>query len=275
MEGDSTEIPAGAMEDIAYLGRSANRLCLLRALAGEPATRSALVERTGIASTTIGRILNELEDRRWVERTSDGEYEASPTGRIVVREFEPLVDAMHTIGRLDEAVELLPLAELSIEISAFSDARVVEPSPNAPFELVERMAELIQDATVFRVLTFLDPPQPVGEAMEDGVLGGRLTAEAVLAGGLVEFLRTRGKQPPRWRQFIEAGASVYRYGGHIPCNLFLMDETVLIMSDQPKGGGAAIESENETVRRAVMELYEDYLEAADPIEADYFASQTD
>ena len=271
MEWGSTEIPPGAMDDIAYLGRSENRVRLLQAVTEEPATRSALAERTGIASTTIGRILNELQGRNWVERTSEGEYDATPTGHNVVREFMPFVGAMDTIGQLGDAVGMLPTEELSIGIQHFREATVVEPSPNAPYEIVELLAERISDATLFRVLTFLDPPPPVGEVMQEGVFEDRLTAEHVLAGGLVEYLRKRQKNPPRWREYIEAGATVYRYAGHIPCNLFIVDETVLIMNDRPKGGGAAIRSENETVRSALSELFETYRDSADLVTAEYFA----
>ena len=271
MGWSSTEIPTGAIDDIAYLGRSENRLRLLSAVAEESATRSLLVDRTGVASTTVGRILNELQGRNWVERTHEGEYDATPTGQAVVWVFTPLVDALDTVDRLGDAVEVLPMDELEIEFHHFSDATVVEPSPNAPFEIVERMTELVRDASAFRVLTFLDPPPPVGEVMEKGVLQDRLTAEHVLAGGLVEYLRKRKKEPPRWRQYIEAGAIVYSYDGHIPCNLFMMDETVLIMSDRPKGGGVAIESENETVRSALTALFEDYRDSSELVEADYLA----
>lgn len=271
MEWGSTEIPPGAMDDIAYLGRSENRLRLLHAVTEEPATRSSLVERTEIASTTIGRILNELQGRNWVKRTSEGQYDATPTGRNVVRVFMPLVGAMDTIGQLGDAVGMLPMEEIPIGIQHFREATVVEPAPNAPYEIVELLAERISEATVFRVLTFLDPPPPVGEVMQEGVFEDRLTAEHVLAGGLVEYLRKRQKKPPRWRQYIEAGATVYRYEGHIPCNLFIVDETVLIMNDRPKGGGAAILSENETVRSALSDLFDSYRDSADLVTAEYFA----
>ncbi|WP_256297367.1 helix-turn-helix transcriptional regulator [Haloarchaeobius salinus] len=259
------------MEDIAYLGRSENRLPLLNAVAEKPATRSELSERTGIASTTIGRLINEFQGRNWVERTTDGEYRATPTGRSVVRVFTPFVASMETIRSLGDAVGWLPMDELSIELQHFSEARILRSSPNAPYEFVEQLSDRIRAASWFRVLTFLDPPLPSGEAMQTGVVEGRLTAEHVLAGGLVEYLREQKKQPPRWMEYIEAGATVYCYDGHIPCNLFITDKTVLIMDEKPEGGGAAIESHDETVRRAVTELYENYRDAAVLVKADRFA----
>lgn len=271
MAGDPGEFSSEALDDVAYLGRSANRLRLLATLTSEPATRSAIEERTGIPSTTIGRILNELQDRDWVERTVDGEYAGTPMGETVVREFAPLVDAMKTVRTLGDAAAWLPMDELPIGIHHFEDATVVRPTPNSPFELVDHVAELVRNARTFRTLTFLDPPSPVGEAMHAGVVDGRLTAEHVLAGGLVAHLRAEQKSPPGWREYLEAGARVYRYDGRIPSNLFVVDETVLVMSDRPEGSGAAIQTKDETVLAGVGELFEEYRDAAEPVEPEFFA----
>lgn len=271
MPGDSDDVSQAALEEVAYLGRSANRLRLLRALTSEPATRSELGDRTGISSTTIGRILNEFQERGWVERTRHGTYRGTPTGKLVVREFSPLVDAMETIRTLGDAAAWLPMDELPIGIHHFDDATVVRPTPNSPYKFVEHLATRIRNATTFRVLTFLDPPSPVGDVMHTGVVEDNLTAEHVLAGGLATYLRDRQRSPPQWKEYIEAGATVYRYDGRIPCNLFVADETVLIMSDRPEGGGAAIESTDETVRAGVEELYENYREAAERVKAEFFA----
>lgn len=97
-----------------------------------------------------------------------------------------------------------------------------------------------------------------------------MTAEHVLAGGLVKYLRDNRASPPNWRGYLEAGAQVYRYDGHIPCNLFLTDESILIMNDRPEGSGEAIDINDETVRSGVNELFEKHRESAEPVEASFF-----
>ena len=271
MGEDSGAIASNALDDIAYLGRSDNRLELLSLLSLEQATRSELAEETGIASTTIGRILNELQNRGWVERTVDGTYTASPSGQVVVREIEPAIDAMAAVRSLGEAVAWLPLDELPISVRHFKDATVVRSPPHSPLEFVDYLAGQIRTATTFRTLTFLDPPTPAGEAMQSGVVDGALSVEHVLAGGLPEYLRDRQKSPPQWQEYLEAGANVYRYDDHIPCNLFEFDNKVLIMSDRPAGGGGAIESTDETVRAECRALFEKYRASAEPLDADFFA----
>lgn len=186
MEEDTGSIASDALDDIAYLGRSDNRLEILTLLSSTQATRSELEEQTGVASTTIGRILNELQNRGWVERTIEGTYTASPSGQVVFREFEPIVEAVGAIRSLGESVAWIPLDELSISVRHFKDATVVSSTPNSPLEFVDYIAERIRTASTFRTLTFLDPPTPAGKAMQSVVVDGNQSAEHVLTGGLAQ-----------------------------------------------------------------------------------------
>lgn len=267
---ESSASAGDALEDIAYLSRSANRVRILEALATRAYPRRDLEEATGTSRTTLGRILTEFEERGWAERTADGTYAATPRGKHVAAEFRPLATAFETIRSLGEAVACLPVEELSIGLHHFSDATVRRPSPNEPLEPGRHLAELLEDASTMYTLTFVAPPAPVGQAMADGVRSGRLTVEHVLAGGLVEHLRDRPEGPPQWREYLEAGANVYRYEGHIPCNLFVVDERVLVFSDRPEAT-EAIESDDETVRAWAVDLVEGYGDDAERVEAESFA----
>lgn len=269
MTGDPSGVPADALEDVAYLARSANRVALLDALASGSHTRRDLADRTGVAPTTVGRILNECQEQGWVERNADGAYTTTATGTLVVREFAPLVDAMDTIRTLGEAAAWIPTDELSVGIEHFGDATVRRSPPNAPHDTVEYLAECFREASSGRVLTFLVAPPPVVDALVEGIVDGRLTAEIVLAGGLVEFLRDQD-DPPDWADYTDDGVSVYRYDEHIPCHLFLFDARVLIMNDRPPGGGGFVVSEDETVLAATNELFERYRDDADPVDAGAF-----
>lgn len=264
-----------ALEDIAYLARSENRVRILRTLTQSAYPRHDLEEVTGTSRTTLGRILGEFEGRGWAERTVDGTYTATPRGAHIVAAFDPLHGAMETVHSLGEAVALLPTDELSIGLHHFSDATVRRPAPNEPAEAGRGMADLLADASQFRTLTFIAPPVPVGEAMADGVLGGHLAAEHVLAGGLVPYLRDHPRGPPPWRAYLEAGACVYEYDGHIPCNLFVIDETVLVGNAGAEGTDptALIESRNQAVRTWAHELIDRYCEDATEVEAESFPPQ--
>lgn len=266
-----SSVSAGdALEDIAYLSRSENRVQILEALATGAYARRDLAEETETSRTTLGRILGEFEERGWAERTTDGTYAATRRGEHVAAEFRPLATALETIRGLGEAVACLPAEELSIGLHHFSDATVRRPSPNEPLEPGRYLVELLADASTMYTLTFVAPPSPVGKAMADGVSSGRLTAEHVLAGGLVEHLRDQPEGPPPWREYVEAGANVYRYEGHIPCNLFVVDERVLVFSDRPDVP-QAIESDDDAVRAWALDLVEGYRDDAERVEAEAFA----
>jgi len=267
---EPSAIPEAALEDIAYLSRSENRIRILETLTADAHSRRELADVTGTSRTTLGRILSELEDRNWATRTTDGEYVATPRGEHAAAEFLPLVASMQTLRELGEAARWIPTEELSLDLHHFRDATVRQTAPNEPVEPGRYLAPLIRDGSTLTTLTFIAPPRDVGRAMQNGVSSGQLTAEHVLAGGLIEHLREHSDGPPQWHDYITAGARVYYYDGHIPCNLFIVDGTVLLLNDRANAG-EVIESENETVRSWAHELIATYREIAEPIEADTFS----
>lgn len=270
---DPGAVPTDALEHIAYLSRSENRVRILESLAAEPHTRRELQELTDTSRTTLGRILTELEERGWAERTTDGDYAVTPRGAHVTREFGPLVEAMGVICEFGETVAWLPTDELDISLRHFHDATVRRPEPNAPTEAGKHLADALDGASTFYALTFIAPPLAVGTAIRDAALDGDLTAEHVFAGSLVDYIRDNPEGPPPWRDYLEAGARIYRYDGYLPCNLFVVDGTVLILKNLPEVGevGTTIESHNETVRSWALELIETYRDDAERVDAEAFA----
>lgn len=267
---EPSAVPGDALEDIAYLSRSENRVKILDALTTRAYPRRELEEATGTSRTTLGRILSEFEDRGWAKRAADGDYVATPQGEHVAAEFTPLVGAMETIETLGDAIAGLPIGELSIGLHHFSDATVRRPDANEPVKPVRRLTELLREASTFHALTFLSPPLAVGNAMHDSMSAGSLSGDHVLTGGLVEHMRERPEGPPPWADYIEAGARIYRYEGRIPCNLFVVDDIVLIANDR-SDANEFIESDDDTVREWALELIEAYREDAERLEAEAFA----
>lgn len=257
---------ADALEDIAYLTRSCNRVEVLDALATRPYAPCELTDVTGASRPTLGRILNEFEERGWTERADEG-YVATPTGEHVVMEFSPFAGAMAAIRNLGDAVAWLPRDELTIGLHHFRDATVRRPERYDPMDTVDVVTELLREATEFRVLTHLVAPRPKQKAMLDGVASGRLDAKIVITDDLVEYLRDNPERNAWLREFVAEGARVYRYDDPIPCNLFVIDDLVLVGKSHPESGHpyAFIETENETVRAWARELIDDYRADAERI----------
>ena len=260
MVGSRDAIPADALEDIAYLARSVNRVVLLETLASGSYTRRDLIEQTGIARTTIGRIVNEFEERGWIERTSDGDYTATPVGVQVSDEFMPLVEAMAVVRRLGDMVAWLQAVEPSIDLHHFGDATVRRPESVDPTEPLTRYIDALQRASEFHCLVGVAPPLSFEAVMRDEVVKGDLRVEHVISEEEFAYVRDRPERVTRWREYAEAGANVYCYDGIVPCNFLIFDETVYIGKSQSEWGEpyAAIESENEVVRTWAHEIIETY-----------------
>lgn len=261
-------VPSGAREDVAYLARSENRVQVLDALSRTAYTRRDLRDAIDTSRSTLGRILTEFEERGWAERTTDGAYRATPQGRHLAAEITPLFEAVTALRDLGNAVALLPTDELSIGHHHFSDATVRRPDSHAGGTGGRFVAESVRDASTIRVLSFVAPPRITGDALQTRANAGAMDAEMVFTEGLFDYLRAHPDEPPRWQDLIEAGTRMYRYDGRIPCNLFVMDEMVLIsrsVSD-PNEVGSFIETRNDTVRQWALEVIEEHRDAATQID---------
>jgi len=271
-------IPPDALDDVAYLSRSANRVAILDALTQGPYSRRRLTELTGASRTTLDRIVNELEDRGWAERTTDGDYIATPEGNYLMQQFRPFIDSVEAIRQLEGVVEWLPNDELDIGLQHFSDASVRWPAQDDPMETIDYFTDLIQDTTEFRVLANLAAPTPLAEAMRDRIVTGQLTAEYVVAEEIIEYIQMRPDRKTRWREMLESGASVFRHEGTIPCNMFIFDDTVLIKKGgtEPiaEGYGVPLESESETVLSWAHDLIDQHRNAAISVDTEAFAERS-
>ena len=263
-----------ALDDAAYLARSENRVRILDAVSTEPHTRRDLVAEADASSATVGRVLQGLQARGWAERTRDG-YVATPAGEQVTAEFEPFIRAMATVRHLGDAVEWIPTDELSIDLHHFDDATVRRPARYDPAEVVDFFVELLQAADSAHVLTHLVPIEAKERALLDGLRTGRLDVEIVLTDGLLDYLRDHPDHRARWPAIIEAGASVNCHDDTIPCNLFVLDDVVILGNSHSDSGHpyACIVSENPTVRSWAHELIDRYSAAAERVDADWFAAE--
>jgi predicted transcriptional regulator len=235
-----------------------------------------VAEITGIPRTTLDRIVNELESRDWAERTVDGTYTATLQGIHLQRQFQPFLDAVVAIRRLGDAVAWLPTAELTIGLEHFADAEIWRPAGDDPVETIDLMVEMVEGATEHRAFTHLVPPAPLSEAILEGIESGRLTAEGVLTADSVDFLRETPERRRRWASIVESGTGdLYRYDGEIPCNLWIIDEYVLIKKSGPEpfsqAYGVPIVSQDETVHSWADRLIDSYRAEATRLESGYFA----
>lgn len=263
-------ISADTMSNIAYLARSQNRIEILETLATGSHTSRDVEEQTGTSRSTLERITTELEERGWAERNNDGEYVLTETGERITKETSRYVGAMDAIETLGDAVAWLPDEELTVGLRHFRDAIVRSPQPNATAAPSTYATKLMRGATEFACLVNIAPSLGFEKAMVDGVVDGRLSTKHVITDGEFAVLRQDPDRTSRWQAYIEAGAEVYCYDGHIPCNLLVIDETVLILDRQPEAL-EGIETTNATVRSWANEMVDKYKNNAERLDAAAFS----
>ena len=267
MSESGPDLSTEALDAVAYLARSANRVRILEVLSRDACTRGELADRTPASRTTVDRIVNEFEERGWVERGTEGTYEATTQGALLMRRFRPFVESVTALQRLEDALDWLPLEELTIGLEHFSDAVVWEPATD-PAETVEFMGDLVREASRFRVLSDLVPPEPLEDIMIDRLQAGEMALEGVTTDGVLHHVGSRPERAARWRAMREAGAAVVRHEGPLPCNLWVIDDTVLIKQSSPgpvdDSYGVPIVSEDATVLGWANDLIDDWLASGTP-----------
>ncbi|WP_458189197.1 helix-turn-helix transcriptional regulator [Haladaptatus sp. NG-WS-4] len=162
-----------AIEAIEFLARSNHRVGVLEELTDAPRERAELRAATGASSPTIGRILTDFEERRWIVR--DGlTYELTRLGEFVANRFLGLREAMETERKLRDVWRWLPREMDGFSVDLFADAVVSHPGPGYPYEPVERITQLIQgtsrmrgfDSIVFKSINNETVCQAVLDGME-------------------------------------------------------------------------------------------------------------
>ena len=274
MPARDSQLPTRALEDVAYLSRSANRVVILTELTEGQYSRGTLANQTGVSRATLDRIINELEERGWAKRTTEGNYAATAHGRHLMRQFKPFLESVETLHRLGDALTWLPIDELSIGLEHFSDAVVRRPESEDPVEAIEFINDLLRNTSEFRVLAHLAPPEPLETTLHERVTTGRMTMDGIITDELIGLLGSTPKRAKRWRALVEAGSDLRQHDGPIPCNLWIFDETVLIKKSGPdpidESYGVPIVSENDTVRSWAHDLIDKWMNAASPIDASAF-----
>lgn len=275
MDDRESQSSIDALEAIAYLTRSENRLQLLEALSRGPDYRRDLVDATDASSATVGRVLNELQSRGWAERTQDG-YVTTPSGTQMVNEFQPFIGAIATIQKLDDTIGWIPTEELTIGLHHFEDATIRRADRNDPAEAAEFLMEQMEDTSTFRVLTHLVSIPAVEEMLRDGVQSGRMSFSVVTTDDVCEYLCSHPDHRSRWKEIVEGGAKIYRYDVRIPCNLWICDDVMLLSESHSDEGNPydCLVVEDPSALSWGRELVTQYQRESISIGADFFKTET-
>lgn len=143
------------LEDIDFLARSEHRVDALRRLREGPGDRDDLMVATEASKATIARLLNELEDRNWIVRDGHA-YALTDSGEFIAEEFLRLFDRVETEHALRNVWQWFPTDLHGCTMSLFADAVITPPESN-PYEPLPRNAELLESASMLRLISKRTP----------------------------------------------------------------------------------------------------------------------
>jgi len=256
------------LDDVEFLARSPHRVAVVRLLQGGPWTRPDLHHETGISQPTLGRVLESLEDRAWIDQ--DGRtYALTPIGTLVTEEFADLLDAVETIHRLDDVIGMLPIDQLDLDVRLLSGATVTAPEPSDVLGHIRRAEELVIADRV-RLLTTTVLPDSVQKLLDRHDGGTSLHHEAIFTGDAFETGLANPVIVASARKLLDIdGVELFRFDGTVELMMAVADETaVLGPLDGQQMPRAFIESDDETVHSWVEAKLDEYRAASSPITLD-------
>ena len=255
-----------SLADIEFLALSENRVVVLRSLADRSYTRSRLAAETGASQATLGRILNDFQERSWVEHR-DGEYAATATGRLVSRGFTDLVDVLETERELRGVVEFLPTEELTFDLRHLSGATVTVPSGTRPDAPLQRLVDAEREAAEIRVFSHAFNEQSLSVTAERA-REGELTFRGVFSRGAIDALASDDGLRRTLRDLLDADDAAVRVcDGEIPLAGSIVDDAVnLLVRDEDGVLRAAIDTDDEVVLAWAEDTFTEYWESATPFD---------
>ncbi|WP_290811958.1 winged helix-turn-helix domain-containing protein [Halovivax sp.] len=257
------------LAEVAFLVRSDHRVAVLEELADRPADRNDLRAATGASSPTMGRILADFEERRWIVRNGPT-YELTAPGEFVADRLREFRDAVRIERTLRDVAQWLPHEIDGFGLELFTDAVVSRPGPGYPYQPVERFAQLLHETERMRgfgmaILKSSNLEAFFERALED------LDCEYVYPPAVFEAVRSWDE-----RTVTEAAARAdYTVLLHddLPlsewCGVCILDERVSICCYDPETGllRALVDTESAEMRAWAASLFDRYRAEARPIDA--------
>ena len=256
-----------ALAEIEFLTLSANRIAVLEALAEEPHTRSDLAEATGASQPTIGRILRDFEERRWITRT-EREYEATATGRLVAAGLTDLLAILETEEKLRPVMAWLPADVMTFDLRRLHDATITVPSRTRPNAPVQRALEMLREAEGVRACSHAFNEQSLA-VIRKQVIGGRQTFEGVFSRTAIAALAEDDSLDTQLRELASSnGAAIRIHPEEIPIAITIADDQVhLMLRDDDGVLQAAIDTDDPEVLSWARSVHESYWSEAKPLES--------
>jgi predicted transcriptional regulator len=256
---------ADPLEEIEFLARSANRIEVLAALVEEPRSRQALAESVGVSQPTLGRILRDLTERKWV--TTDGDrYRATATGELVATGITDLRERLATETKLRDVIEWVPTDTVDVGLHHFADAEITTPSQTRPNAPIQRMLELLGETDHAQLLSHAFNEQKL-RLVRDRTVDGDLTTQGVFGEAAIEAIEATADLRELLLDIVAAeGAEIRVVREEIPVAVEVTDNrTHLLLRNDEGIVRASLDTDDDAVRAWAEQLHEEYWAIGTPL----------
>lgn len=256
-----------ALDDIAFLANSENRVAVLRTLVEAPQSHDEIRDRIGASRVTTARILREFEERDWITRSGQA-CTITPTGEWVCDEFTRLLDEMEAERRLREPLQWLSSDLLTFDVRRLRDAEVVVLQESDATAIIRRTLEFRRSSDRIRGVTRMVAPVFIENDWESTVHGDT-RLEQVITPDVLDAVRNHPTSAKQLRDMLDEAdvhVSVYE---DIPISVGIYDDAVGIdLTDEEGIVKAGLVTEDETVREWAVDLFETCRDEARPVDPD-------
>lgn len=259
-----------ALEDVAFLSTSPNRMAILCCLREQPHSRHVLTEMTGVSRVTLARILDDLEERNWITQAGT-RSEITPLGAWVCSEFIRLCEVLAEERTLRPVVPWFPPGGFGFPISALTDAEITlrtQADPTAPVGVFVRELESMTD---YRAFSF-SYTEPWFETTHERTLNDGLSWEWVTTPEVIQVLRADPRLSPRLREVLETGrAQIYTNEDVNTVVLFGDDRVLIRLVDDDQAPAALITATHPDVWAWAEDTFTAYKTHGEPVDPTTFA----
>lgn len=252
-----------ALDDVAFLALSENRIALLEALSdGRTHHRDELMETTDVSRPTLARILNDLDGRAWI--TQHGQNcRITTLGAWVHEEFTDLLEVMDAANQLRDAMRWIPADAIDHDlIRRLDDAELVFATESDPTAPIRRSAEHVRDGTRLRFLT-TQVTVSYFAALRDAVFDDDTTVRGVVTPDVRDTLENDRTLASLYRQLSRSDAVNFFVTRDSPPILQIVDDSVGIgLTDAEKNPRGLVLSDDESVLAWAEQTFGSYREDA-------------
>lgn len=249
------------MADLGWFTESAGRVAVLHALSGRPLDRAELLETTGLSSSALAGVLNDLEARGWTCQR-DGRYELTALGTFVAGNLDSFLDSVATERRFRGVIERLPTDIDGFSLDLLGEAVISRPDAGYPARPVERFAELVDESATMRALGTTTVESANIESVYRNVVDGT-EVEVVYPRTVLETVFST--YPERAEEAVDTGDLSILVHENLPGGLVIFDDRVAIAGhDETDRLCVIVDTGDPDAYEWATSVYESYRREADP-----------